>query len=218
LSTFQFGTTTTQLPIMGYKFGRSGPETLILGGVHGDEPEGVIASMGLIKRFLESFPLQIQLTIVPQFNLDGVMSKTRCNARGVDLNRNLPTKDWTKEYSVERYYPGTEPNSESENQSLVKWIQLNKPRIIYSLHSWQPMVNVNGNCRPEAEAISRVTGYIVKDDIGYPTPGSLGTYAGLERDIPTVTYEIERGLQHAAILKTHVPAMLEALKVTADRR
>ncbi len=218
MTTFQFGQSTTKLPILGYKFGRSGPETLIIGGVHGDEPEGVIASLGLIERFLSSFPYQIRLTIIPQFNIDGVLAKTRCNARGVDLNRNLPTKDWTKEYTTERYYPGLEANSEPENKALVDWIKNSPPKIIFSLHSWKPMINMNGNCLPESEAIAKITGYEMNEDIGYPTPGSLGTYAGLERSIPTVTYEIERGLEHKSILTTHVRAMTEALKVTEGRR
>lgn len=59
-----------------------------------------------------------------------------------------------------------------------------------------------------------MTGYTIQEDIGYPTPGCLGTYAGLERDIPTLTYEIQRGLGCEEILKVHVPAILEAIKVT----
>ena len=74
--------------------------------------------------------------------------------------------------------------------------------------------NTNGKCQREAEAIAKLTGYEIKESIGYPTPGCLGTYAGLERDMPTLTYEIERGLDANSILTTHVPAICEALKVT----
>ena len=31
----------------------------------------------------------------------------------------------------------------------------------------------------------------VKKDIGYPTPGSFGTYAGIERNIPIITIELD---------------------------
>ena len=41
-----------------------------------------------------------------------------------------------------------------------------------------------------AEKISEITGYPVQKDIGYPTPGSFGTYSGVERDIPTITVEM----------------------------
>jgi protein MpaA len=36
-------------------------------------------------------------------------------------------------------------------------------------------------------------GYPIKGDIGYPTPGSFGTWAGIEKKIPMVTLEIESG-------------------------
>ena len=63
-----------------------------------------------------------------------------------------------------------------------------------------------------------MTGYKIEPDIGYPTPGSLGTYAGLERQIPTLTYEIERELSFDLIIKNHVPAIIEGLKVSASIR
>lgn len=217
MDTFQFATSATQLPIWGHRLGRVGPLVLILGGVHGNEPEGVIAAHGLLKMFNETFTHQLRITIVPQFNLDGIMTQSRQNSRGVDLNRNLPTKDWTKNVSEKKYNTGAEPNSEPETQALVHWLEKNKPQLVISLHSWHPLLNINGNCRAEAEIIAKITGYEIKEDIGYPTPGCLGTYCGLERDIPTLTYEIERGLGHHDILKTHVPALREALKISEMR-
>lgn len=217
METFEFGLTSTGLPIMGYRFGRVGAEVLILGGVHGNEPEGVVASLGLLQTFHSSYTLKARLTIIPQFNVDGVLAGKRKNARAVDLNRNLPTKDWTANVAEEKYAPGAEPNSEPENQALVKWIDSVKPQFVFSLHSWQPCLNINGACRPEAEIIHSRTGYEIKEDIGYPTPGCLGTYCGLERGIPTITYEIERGLDSAKILKIHVPAIHEALKSIEKR-
>ncbi len=217
MDTFQFGLTSTGLPILGHRFGRAGAQVLILGGVHGNEPEGVRAAMGLIRHFTELYSFKLHLTIVPQFNLDGVLSLSRKNARGVDLNRNLPTKDWTRDVKEEKYFPGHEPNSEPENRALVDWITTQKPRYILSLHSWHPLLNVNGNCMAEAQALSKLTGYRIEKDIGYPTPGCLGTYCGLERDIPTLTYEIERGLDSQSIDSIHVPAIAESLKVTEGR-
>lgn len=208
------GKTVSGLPIMGYQWSYPGPHVLILGGVHGDESEGVVASYGLIESLMINNPYKLKITIIPTLNFDGVLAKTRQNKNGVDLNRNLPTQDWTSEVLNPRYFPGTSANSEPENQALVQFLQKEKPRIIYSLHSWKPLLNVNGKCKKEAETISNLTGYIIQEDIGYPTPGCLGTYCGLEKDIPTLTYEIERGLQHEKILKIHVPAILEALKTT----
>jgi protein MpaA len=217
MHTFIFGNTSTGLPIPAYRFGHSGTRALILGGVHGDEIEGVWAAHGLLQKFTESFPFQLQLTLVPAFNLDGVLARDRRNARGVDLNRNLPTHDWSSTVATERYHPGASAGSESENHALIKFLDTEKPQFIMSLHSWKPMLNVNGHCRPEAEEISRRTGYVIEESIGYPTPGCLGTYAGLEREMPTLTYEIERGLAVDQDLSIHVPAIYEAMKVSERR-
>ncbi len=198
-------------------YGTSGPQVLIIGGVHGNEWEGVVAAKALQNKFLEAFTYKLQLTLVPVFNLDGFIRQTRKNARGVDLNRNLPTSDWTSDVKEEKYFPGNEACSESENKALVKWLDEKKPQLIISLHSWHPMLNINGRCEKEAQIISKLTGYEVKDSIGYPTPGCLGTYCGLERDMPTITYELQRDMVEKDIISIHVPAILEALKATEER-
>lgn len=202
---------------MADKYGSKGPKVLILGGVHGDEWEGVVAAKALQNRFVESFTFKLQLTLVPIFNLDGVLRGKRKNANGVDLNRNLPTNDWTSEVAEEKYFPGRQANSEEENKSLVNWLSINRPHLVISLHSWHPMLNINGRCEEEAKAIARLTHYEIKESIGYPTPGCLGTYCGLERDMPTITYEIQRNLDPKEIIGKHVPAILEALKVTENK-
>ena len=212
-----FGHTMTGLPIMGYRFGSKGPKVLVLGGVHGDEIEGVWGANGLLSVLSEKYDIDVRLTLVPMFNLDGVLARERQNSSRVDLNRNLPTNDWTSEVATERYFPGTEANSESENQALVEYLKNEKPSLIISLHSWKPMLNINGDCRKEAEAIVKSTGYIIEESIGYPTPGCLGTYAGLERSMPTITYEIERGLDQASVLQIHVPAIIDGLRAAEAR-
>lgn len=217
MKNFIIGSTANGLPIPAYRFG-SGPTVLILGGVHGDEHEGVEACLGLVHRWSQNFPFRLRVTVVPALNLDGVLRRSRVNARGVDLNRNMGTNDWSPEITNPRYPPGPSANSEPETQAVVQWIDENKPIFVLSMHSWHPMLNVNGNCQNEARVISQWTGYEVKESIGYPTPGCLGTYCGLERDMPTLTYEIERGLSTEVILKKHIPAIEEGLKVTESMR
>lgn len=213
METSIFTHTSKGMPVLAYEFHNKGPEVLILGGVHGDEIEGVIAAQELLKYFMGNFPYKLSLTLVPQFNLEGVVFKTRGNGNGVDLNRNMPTQDWSPEVKTPRYHPGPAPGSESENQGLIKYIEERKPTFILSLHSWEPVLNVNGNCHAFAEVIAKHTGYKIDDSIGYPTPGCLGTYTGLERNIPTLTYEIQRGQSAEEIIRIHVPAIMEALKV-----
>lgn len=210
---FLFGKTSEGMSIPAYKFGNNGPEILIIGGVHGDEIEGIVAANGLLEQFSKSFPFELNVTLVPIFNLDGALRNQRKSARGIDLNRNLPTQDWTSVAAKEKYYPGPSACSEPENKALVDYLQNNQPKFIFTLHSWKPMLNINGDCEKVAKVIASHTGYIITDDIGYPTPGSLGTYSGLERQIPTITYEFERGMAAQPILDLHVPAIMEGLKV-----
>lgn len=215
--TFIFGHTASGLPIVAYRFGASGAKVLVLAAVHGNEPEGADLALSLVDEFSKSYGLRLCLTVVPQFNLDGLIRGTRVNARGVDLNRNLPTRDWTPEIRNPRYPPGPSANSERENQALVAWLDTNRPKMIFSLHSYHPMLNVNGDCRPEAETLHRHLGYPIVEDMGYPTPGCLGTYCGLERNMPTLTYEIERGLKTPEIIRVHRPALIDAMKVSQER-
>ena len=218
MKSYIFGYTFSGLPMTAYHFGSSGNSALIIGGVHGDEYEGVIASLFLLKAFSSSFPYKLNLTLIPLFNVDGILKKQRKNANNVDLNRNLPTNDWSPHVAKEKYFPGLKANSEPENQALVQWLEKNKPKLIISLHSWEnALLNTNGDCHPEVEILSQKTGYKITEFIGYPTPGSLGTYSGLERKIPTITYEFKKNLPTNKILQVHVPAIQEALKATEKR-
>lgn len=210
------GNTVLGLPILAYQWGSKGLHICIIGGVHGDEYEGVVASYGLIQALSQENPFRLRISIIPNLNLDGVLFNSRQNKNGIDLNRNLPTKDWTSEVLNPRYTPGPHANSEPENQALVRFIEEEKPERIFSLHSWKPVLNTNGDCKKEAEVIARHTGYEIQESIGYPTPGCLGTYTGLEKNIPTLTYEIERGLAPEKIIQIHVPAILDALKTLEE--
>lgn len=214
------GYTKLGLPLHGYHFlpakGFAKNRALVIGGVHGDEPEGVVAARGLLDAFAKKYDLDLEIVLVPEMNPEGVLLKTRGNSNKVDLNRNMNTKDWSPVAATERYFPGPSAMSEAESQCLAKFVEDFKPTVIFSLHSWKPMLNTNG-VLPEADAIAKITGYVIQPDIGYPTPGSLGTWAGFERNIPTLTYEIERDISFKPIIDIHVPAIIEGLKVTAKR-
>ncbi len=197
-----------------------GPVSLLLiGGVHGDEVEGV----ELVKRFMLAeqwhvFDQKASLYVIPQLNPDGCQLYRRWNARGVDLNRNMPTQDWSAERKSPRYTPGVAPGSEPETQGLVHCLETLKPALIISAHSSYSdlCVDYNGPARPVAAAMSAVNGYRVTDYIGYPTPGSLGTWAGWERQIPTITLEIERACPNQHVWQRHGAAILQGFMTAVD--
>lgn len=194
---FVVGRSTLGRDIAGFVFNPHAKRCLLLlGGVHGDEPEGIrLVEEYLDKKKYLTLPSDVRLLAIPRFNVDGCEQGDRRNAHGVDLNRNMPTKDWDPRAHKERYHPGPESGSEVETKLLVELLDRERPFGIVSAHSYDPMINYNGPARAWAEVFSKSCGYRVADDIGYPTPGSLGTYAGWERGIPTITFEVQRDLE-----------------------
>ncbi len=164
---------------------------LFVGGVHGDEPEGV--------RLAEDFLLWLKThstendhpwILIPCLNVDGFQKNQRTNSQGVDLNRNFPSSDWTFSDEKNRYYPGPQAASEVETQGLVNLISQSKPCVIIHFHSWKPCVVYTGETgQAYAEFLTQGNHYDSHPDIGYPTPGSLGQYGWLEHKIPVVCIE-----------------------------
>jgi protein MpaA len=176
-------------------------DTLFLGAFHGDE--GI--STALLKRLIEVWnvghwqsqgPLDFEKTpvlFVPALNPDGLAAETRINANGVDLNRNYPTEEigaWEILNQGTPYYSGPAPASEPETRLVIELLARFQPRKIISVHSPYKVLNFDGPARHLAEVMSTACGYPVVEDIGYPTPGSFGTYAGKIRQIPVITLEL----------------------------
>lgn len=167
-----------------------GKTVLIIGVFHGDEPDGEY----LINRYLsEKNDTRNRLLFIPCLNPDGMANGTRTNANGVDLNRNFPTQNWESlgvSSEKNEYYGGVSPASEQETKFLVYVIDKYKPDLIITLHEPYQVVNYDGPAKEIAQKISEITGYKVEESIGYPTPGSFGTYCGIEKKIPTITLEL----------------------------
>lgn len=158
---------------------------LVIGCMHGDEPQGKY----LILEYLKS-NTETKLLFIPCLNPDGVKNNTRVNANGVDLNRNFPTKNWELT-EKNNFYGGQEPASEIETKFLINVIEEYKPELILTLHAPYKVVNYDGDALNIAQKISEIIKYPVEASIGYPTPGSFGTWAGIEKNIPTITLELD---------------------------
>jgi len=173
------------------ELGKGENTTLVFGAFHGDEP-GTFDLAVRLGRYLAKQPdlLKVKLVLVPVLNPDGLLAGTRVDGNGVDLNRNFPTKDWSPAYTKERYFPGSEPASEKETLLAMQLIDNYKPDKIISIHDDLHVINYNGPAADLARMMARYNHYEIADNIGYPTPGSFGTYAGEELQIPTITIEL----------------------------
>ena len=160
------------------------PSVLVIGVFHGDEPQGEL----LINAYLES-KHTTKLLMIPRLN----PCNTRVNKNGVDLNRNFPTQNWELS-EKDDYFGGITPASEEETQFIIKTVEKYNPKVILTLHAPYKVVNYDcgENCNLDIiKEISRIMNYPIEESIGYPTPGSFGTWAGIEKGILTITLELD---------------------------
>jgi protein MpaA len=194
----------------------AGPcQLLVFAAIHGDEAETTTALSKTLRHLTNPSP---HCAVVLAANPDGLIRGTRANARGVDLNRNFPTNDWQGDPVLHRYTldaprdvalsPGDSPGSESETQALIRLIQELKPEAVVALHA--PLACVDDpNDSELGRWLSKRSGLPLVPDVGYPTPGSFGTWAG-EQGLPVVTYEFGLITPDEAVRK-QVPVLVELL-------
>ncbi len=172
-----------------------GPKLIVvIGAIHGDEPVGA-PLVRLLARRLEAQPELLegrQVALIPVANPDGLAHGARLNARGRDINRNWPSDNW-----IPGERRGPRPLSEPETRALYHLIGNRRPHRIVALH--QPFIGVNwdGPAGRLARKISRVSG-LPRLEMR-ERRGSIGAYAGRDRDVPVLTLELP---QRAANMRT----------------
>ena len=177
------------------------PRVLVIGCFHGDEPQGEY----LIRKYIEKKTYS-KILFIPRLN----SNNTRTNKNGVDLNRNFPTQNWILNEKNE-YFGGEKPASEFETNFIINIIEKYTPQVILTLHAPYKVVNYDGPAEHIAQKISDIIGYPVEASIGYPTPGSFGTWAGIKKQIPTITLELDEDIDIKS-LETPVFKIFEFLE------
>jgi protein MpaA len=167
-----------------------GPVLLIVGGVHGDEPSSVAAAVELCD-WLTAHPPARPVWVMPVMNPDGVGDGRKNSAHDVDLNRNFPARNFQVEHQP-GYDPGPAPLSEPESAALAAVIELGVTAVV-AIHAPFACVNYDGPAADWAEKIAASCGWPAREDIGYPTPGSLGSWLGRDRGLPVITLELPAG-------------------------
>ncbi len=199
-------------PLIWTEFGNpySANKTLILSMVHPDEITPLYLGFQLthwLKDREKEFK-DIHVIVAPFINPDGHFRRPpiRMNARGVDVNRNFPTKDWDTHAlkiwkgqlnSNKRRFPGLKAASEPETEFQRKLIKRFSPKKILSIHAPLNITDYDGPSnltldkfpKEYVQECVRLRNRLRATSTGF-FPGSLGNYSGQEMGIPTITLEL----------------------------
>jgi protein MpaA len=174
-------------PIAYSAYGSGQSTLLLLASIHGDETAGT-RLLGALEEKLRESPAWLEgrrAVVVPVLNPDGVARGTRHNANGVDLNRNLPSDNWKRARAH-----GPHAASEPETRFLVELIRATDPWRIVVFHQHVNLVDWDGPARDLARRMAEASTLGLRK-LG-ARPGSLGSYAGVDLGIPTITVELPR--------------------------
>jgi protein MpaA len=214
-------------PIDLYTFGNGKRQYLIVAGIHGGYEGNTIGLANELIRYItdhpEIIPSDATLYIIRNMNPDGEARSNdvdgRVNNRGVDLNRNFPSSNWTAEWDRRGCWAwrptsgGEYGGSEPETRTVMNFISTHNLTALISYHSaalgifpggdpWQP-----ASIRL-AKALAQVTAY------PYPPIDTGCEYTGTLAD-----WAVENGVGAAVDMEltnhkdTDFKQNLEALKV-----
>lgn len=175
------------------EFGLADENILVLGGVHGDEVEGIEVAESIIKYFLSSELLHKKgISIISCLNPDGKVLNSRSNLRNIDLNRNLKTSNWNSVATDSRYQPGASAGSENETKIFQNYLDELRPEIIISIHSYsKSLILFHDFSKKYTQSVCSLGQNLnipIVTKMDYSVFGSLNSL-GIEKGIDIVTIE-----------------------------
>ena len=177
---------------------------LVIGGLHGNEPVTPPTVRGLLDA---DIPSDVEVWLVPVANPDGSAAGVRCNANGVDLNRNFS-------WGWRRGDGGPGPLSEPETQALASLVEQLRPDVVVWVHQPLGYVSAIGDTSSALEqAWAAAAGLPVRPDVTQHGGGE--SWSALVAGVPAMLIEIggwEATPETVAAQRAGFQAMLAALR------
>ena len=189
----QVGMSVRGRPIAMVSVGSGPRKVLVVGGIHGNEAGASVADR--FAAYLLANPSAVasgtQVDIVICANPDARARSRRTNARGVDLNRNFPSRNWRR-FSTRLGSSGWRRASEPETRALVQVLAGGYVQVV-ALHSKGSIVDYDGpGGLSLARRVSAASGLrVVRLSRFRRYRGSLGSYVPERYGIPVVTFELK---------------------------
>ena len=210
-----YGKSLDGIPLTVYLPETARADSVVLASIHGDEAETTV----VVSEALRCLPRgDLQAAVILCANPDGMLRGTRGNGRGVDLNRNFPTSNWKPDSVCYKsrandardiaLSPGAKPASELETRALLSLLERLKPRAVISLHAALACIDDAGGSPLGRQLAARCALPLITE-IGYPTPGSMGTWAS-EQGLTLVTWELEAASLYD-LKDHHVPILIDLM-------
>ncbi|MCP4347492.1 MAG: murein peptide amidase A [Desulfobacterales bacterium] len=185
---YKVGTSIENRPVVSVVIGQGKEVILVIATVHGNERAGT-RLVRQLPGYFRRYPKLLRgrkVIVLPLANPDGAVRNCHYNSRGVDLNHNFSTANRIN--SMQYGFTGL---SEPETRVIERIIRYYSPRRIISFHQPLACIDYDGPGRNLAHHIAKFCDLPVCK-LG-ALPGSLGSYAGVELGIPTITFELPWG-------------------------
>jgi protein MpaA len=209
-----YGESLDGIPLTVWLPGEGRPAVLVLASMHGDESETTVVLSDALRSIRAE---DLKNAAILCANPDGLVRGTRGNARGVDLNRNFSTTNWSPEpvfYKSREsgprdisLSPGTHPASEPETSALLALLERMKPRAVITLHAALACIDDADDSFLGRQLAERSG--LPLEPVTYPTPGSFGSWAQ-EHELNLVTYEFEAASPYD-LKERHAPVLIDVL-------
>ncbi|SRR6266851_8902612 len=179
---------------------------IVVGCIHGNETAGIAVADRLTSAMM---PLEVALWIVPNLNPDGVVAGTRGNARGVDLNRNFPTR-WTRLRGI--YDSGPRPLSEPETRIAFRLVSRTRPDVSIWFHQHLGVVDDSSGNRAVERRFAATAGLGLSSLV--QEPGSATTWESHRFPASTsFVVELPPGRSDASEAERLIRAVINAIRL-----